>query len=115
MNYKGMKISEIKHSIAFILILLAIHSHALNQCADSLVLNAMRDELKRNIDQLSAESFEKPFFIAYSIADVNSTLVNATLGAIHGSETRNYKDWQVRVMVGDYEINDESKRRFRDK
>ncbi|MBN2524122.1 MAG: hypothetical protein JXB24_12690 [Bacteroidales bacterium] len=68
----------------------------------------MRDELQRNTEQLCDKKYEKPFFIAYTIADVQNIYINATLGAIYTSETRSYKDWQVRVMVGDYDINDEN-------
>lgn len=75
---------------------------------DSVIFNAMRDELNRNMNYLSDERYEKPFFIAYSLADIKNTIVNATLGAISVSDQREYKDWQVRVMVGDYEINDEN-------
>ncbi len=76
--------------------------------SDSIIFTAMRDELKRNAEQLSDEKYEKPFFIAYTVADVQNIYLNATLGAIYTSETRSYKDWQVRVMVGDYDINDEN-------
>ncbi len=76
--------------------------------SDSIILQAMRDELNRNINYLNDENYEKPFFIAYTVADAQNTVVNATLGAINTSETRSFKDWQVRVMVGDYEINDEN-------
>jgi hypothetical protein len=76
--------------------------------ADSLVMSAMRDELIRNYTELAANRTEKPFFISYSIANVHNTVVSATLGALNTSGEQNYKDWQVRVMVGDYNINDEN-------
>ncbi len=108
MNSKLMNILRYKYSLSSTLIFFLMYTGSVGQSSDSVIFSAMRDELKRNIDHLTAESYEKPFFIAYSIADINNTLVNATLGALNGSGTRNYKDWQVRVMVGDYDINDEN-------
>ena len=108
MKTYDMSISKIKYSFSSILVVVLTYICGFGQSSDSVIFSAMRDELKRNIEQLSADVYEKPFFIAYSIADINNTVINASLGALNGSETRKYKDWQVRVMVGDYEINDEN-------
>lgn len=75
---------------------------------DSLIMRAMRDELYRNYNNLAVDKVEKPFFISYTIANARSTVITATLGAISNSNQQNYKDWQVRVMAGDYNINDEN-------
>jgi len=78
------------------------------QLTESVILSAMHDEMNRNYNELKVNDTIKPFFISYSIADVRNTIVTATLGAINNSGQQFYKDWQVRVMVGDYEINDEN-------
>jgi hypothetical protein len=75
---------------------------------DTLIISAMRDELRRNYNDLAKGKTEKPFFISYTIANARSTVISATLGAISSSNSQPYKDWQVRVMVGDYNINDEN-------
>lgn len=75
---------------------------------DSIIMQAMQDELLRNIDSLYVEDMARPFFIAYSIADVRLSYASATLGALKSSGERNYKDWHVRLMVGDYDLNDEN-------
>ena len=84
---------------------LKLHSQT---TSDSIIMSAMRDELFRNLNSLNAENLEKPFFIAYTIADAKQTQIVATLGALVRSGELNYKDWQVRLMVGDYEVNDEN-------
>jgi len=76
--------------------------------ADSIIQSALRDELIRNFNNLHAEGFDKPFFIAYTLADAKITYSNATLGALINSGERVFKDWNVRVMVGNYDINDEN-------
>ncbi|MBN1598412.1 MAG: hypothetical protein JW894_08965 [Bacteroidales bacterium] len=68
----------------------------------------MKDELNRNINDLSLPGYDKPFYIAYTIVDVQNFEVNATLGALLSSDDDRYKDWHVRVMVGDYDLNDEN-------
>ncbi len=76
--------------------------------SDSIIMSAMRDELYRNLEGLDAEDLDKPFFIAYTIADAEQIQIIATLGALVRSSDLKYKDWHVRLMVGDYEINDEN-------
>jgi hypothetical protein len=76
--------------------------------ADSVIMSAMRDELIRNYTELTANKTEKPFFISYTIANIHNTMVSATLGALNASGEQDYKDWQVRVMMGDYDITDEN-------
>ncbi|MGD2034167.1 MAG: metallopeptidase TldD-related protein [Bacteroidales bacterium] len=95
-------------TIVFLMFTFSLVSGKDQLSSDSVIFHAMKDELNRNIRHLSAKEYDDPFFIAYTIADAKNTIVNATLGAIYTSETRDYKDWQVRVMVGDYEINDEN-------
>jgi hypothetical protein len=68
----------------------------------------MKDELYRNYYNLAINEDAKPFFISYTIADTRNTIVSASLGAIINSNQQKLKDRQVRVMVGDYKINDEN-------
>ncbi|MBL7105791.1 MAG: hypothetical protein ISS18_15815 [Bacteroidales bacterium] len=73
-----------------------------------IIRKAMADELRRSMDSLKYKDFEKPFFIAYKLADISTLNISATLGALLNSEKNQYKDQSVRVMVGDYQINDEN-------
>lgn len=78
------------------------------ESTDNIILKAMKDELDRNMASLAKEDHEKPFFIGYTIANINSVRASAKYGALTGSSENNFKDWSVRVMVGDYELNDEN-------
>lgn len=95
--------------VLFVIILLtpAINLSA-QSASDSMIMNAMRDELYRNLNNLDANELEKPFFIAYTIANARQIQIIASLGALVRSNELSYKDWNVRLMVGDYEINDEN-------
>jgi len=75
---------------------------------NSLIKKAMKDELHRNMKELSYKDYSKPFYISYSIADIKSATITATLGAILSNDTQNYKSKNVRLMMGDYQVNDEN-------
>lgn len=69
----------------------------------------MRDELERNMKELKADAFDRPFFINYTLLDEHSVQISATLGALMNSiETDNRAALSIRLLVGDYEFNDES-------
>lgn len=77
-----------------------------------IILNALNDEMHRNLDSLEYKDYSKPFFIAYNLSDVYSHQVISTLGAIVSSQPNHERGNFVRLMVGDYDLNDEN---FRDK
>jgi len=74
----------------------------------TVIMDAMRDELRRNIERLSLENMERPFFISYNLYDTRTVEIVASLGSIvRFNENRN-RNSNVRVMVGDYSLNDEN-------
>ncbi|MFC1693132.1 hypothetical protein ACFL1R_06475, partial [Candidatus Latescibacterota bacterium] len=98
-------------SILFLLALLLLPNFpcpAQEQSSRDIILRAMKDEMNRNISRLYFENMERPFFISYSICDAKTLEVNATLGSIVDSEEYRYRSRNVRVMVGDYSLNDEN-------
>lgn len=82
-------------------------SNLLGQQVDSVKL-AMKDELERSIKELSHEKYEKPFYVGYSVNDLHKTTVHAFLGGILASNEARYRSLNARVLVGDYNFNDES-------
>jgi predicted Zn-dependent protease len=83
-------------------------SFAYSQTED-VILKAMQDELDRNQKELTLKNMERPFFIMYGLADSKSLQVSASMGALtSSSEDRDRIKTTTRVMVGDYEFNDES-------
>jgi len=73
-----------------------------------VILSAMRDELARNIERLVMEDMARPFYISYTVYDVSSIEIRATLGALVRSEDDRHRNHSTRVMVGSYEFNDEN-------
>ena len=69
---------------------------------------AMEDELQRSMEELTYKDYEKPFFISYTINDSRAVSISASLGALLYSNYFPVRNKSVRVMVGDYDFNDES-------
>jgi predicted Zn-dependent protease len=74
----------------------------------SVIFEAMEDELKRNMSDLSEDGFDKPFYISYGISDITSFSVMATMGGLLHSVQTPIRSKSVRVLVGGYDLNDES-------
>lgn len=91
------------------IVALCISVAAIAQQKLSVVQQAMVDEMDRNMKELKADGFDKPFFIHYALLDEKSYQMNATLGALINSfESKNRAALSIRLLVGDYEFNDES-------
>lgn len=74
----------------------------------NVILRAMQDELKRSTTELQYENHEKPFYISYTIDDTKIFNVYGSLGGLYGSRNISMRSKDVRILVGDYEFNDES-------
>jgi hypothetical protein len=96
-------------SLVVMLLIPACKLRAQTNPEDDFILRAMKDELTRSVTELKAPGQSKPFFIMYGISNLRSYSVSATLGAIIRSDEEPYREkTTVRILVGDYEFNDES-------
>lgn len=68
----------------------------------------MEDELARCYTELHHPKAGKPFFIQFYIEDASRISSVATLGAIQISEIEPVTNWSSRLMMGDYQFNDEN-------
>ena len=73
-----------------------------------IIKRALRDEMNRSMDSLEYKDFSKPFFIAYRFDQNKSMNISATLGALVNSNVSESNNTAVRLMVGDYQLNDEN-------
>jgi predicted Zn-dependent protease len=73
-----------------------------------IIKRALRDEMTRSMDSLEYKDFSKPYFIAYRFDQNKSLSVSATLGALTSSNVSESNNTAVRLMVGDYQLNDEN-------
>lgn len=70
---------------------------------DGAIRNAMQDELARSMADLHLGDESRPYYLAYTISDLNQATVNATLGAVtvaHG--------YRGRVLRTDLRVGDAS-------
>jgi hypothetical protein len=72
--------------------------------SSEVVLNAMKDELAR-ARTLTIASLDAPYFVEYSLEDVQSFSVSATLGGLFSTAQNRFRVPQVRVRVGDYKFD----------
>jgi Predicted Zn-dependent proteases and their inactivated homologs len=75
---------------------------------DDIIFKAMNDELKRNMSQLTLDKRKPPFFISYQLNDVQILSMSASLGSIIYASDRPGRSEDVRLMIGDYSLNDEN-------
>ncbi len=69
----------------------------------------MRDEMQRTMKELKLKDYAPPFFVSFAIQDNKSFVVSASLGALVQSNiVPQRQKSSVRILVGDYELNDES-------
>ena len=104
-----MKIKSCISGLLLVSILLQPFSPAAqSRSTRDTIFRAMKDELNRNMNGLHLENMERPFFISYTIHDKSTVEILASLGAIISSEDSRNRSSIVRVMVGDYSLNDEN-------
>lgn len=95
-------------SVILISIIFALPFNILAQTTDEIILKAMRDELKRNMNNLALEDLKRPFFISYTISDAKVLAIKSSLGALVSSEQLPVRKHNVRVLVGDYSLDNEN-------
>lgn len=93
--------------ITLLLVLAPLLSMSQGSVGD-VIEKAMKDELDRSMNELKVDDENPPFFISYTVTDGYVFNASATLGALTQSRRSPRRNNFVRVMVGDYDFNDES-------
>jgi hypothetical protein len=73
-----------------------------------IVKSALKDELSRSRDFLAGPEFERPFFIAYTLLWGQEYKCMAKMGTIYYNRTDPGREGTIRLMIGDYTLNDEN-------
>ena len=71
----------------------------------SMVFVAMRDEIDRNLKELSIDKLQRPYFISYLITDAKMMVSKGSLGGIIYSEKKVSRDQETTVLVGNHQRN----------
>src|SRR5579883_374311 len=74
----------------------------------SVVEHAMNDELARAKDQLHLKGLVDPFFIAYTVADLQKLDIAASNGSLTRSDETHDRRESVRLLLNNYQFNDEN-------
>jgi len=72
---------------------------------DDEIRQAMRDEIKRSLNQLHLETLEKPYYIEYVLELSDVSAVHATLGELTGSNNDKRAKLKVGLRIGDYKFD----------
>jgi len=84
-----------------ILPLLALLAMAPVLAQESVLMRAMRDELRRSMTELQLRDMSKPYFVSYQVHETTSARTTASLGAIVGRSEGAGRLLSVEVRVGD--------------
>lgn len=85
-----------------------LKSSAVYPPSKEVIEQALTDEMNRNLEQLKFKDFDQPFFISYTLSNHQIYSASATLGSLESSGIQKFSGNNVRLMVGNYELNDEN-------
>lgn len=68
---------------------------------DEVLMQAMRDELARTMDELRMEDMDRPYFVAYTVRDTAQVSTGASFGALLPSSKSRSRRLSVELRVGD--------------
>jgi len=89
-----------KHAIVLLAVLLSIASNAMAQ--KTVILDAMKDELTRSMQQLKLEGEAGPYYVSYLITDTYGLRITADSGAITANSENRNRTLKVDLRVGSY-------------
>ena len=69
------------------------------------VLQALQQEMTRAFGILKAKGDPAPYFISYSVRENSSVDIQASLGALHSSDSDHSRLLDIDVRVGDYQLD----------
>src|SRR5512133_3761721 len=86
-------------------VFLTAHFHVF-QCSafaqNKVILNAMKDELARSMEQLKLEKEAGPYYVSYLLQDAHTLRITADYGAIVVNTDNRYRMLKVDLRVGSY-------------
>lgn len=94
-----------KGPVSFLAILVFVHAWPANATEQDWVLQAMKQEIERNQQNLRLEGYDPPYFIAYTVRDVERYYISGRSGAIIQLSSSQLRYVGVDVRVGDYSLD----------
>ena len=93
-----------KHIIGYTLAALVTVAQAVAQPTPPPVLGAMKAELDRTMTGLAGKQ-PAPYFLSYAVAEVNTTVITASMGGIDANTTQRNRILDVDLRVGSHEMD----------
>ena len=90
---------------ALVCISLLIPAATAQKTTPDPILQTLDEELKRAFDVLKQKGNPTPYFIGYSVNEMESIDIDASLGALRSSQTSLTRLLDVDVRVGDYQLD----------
>ncbi len=75
------------------------------QGRDEVIFSAMHDELQRTMTNLVMEDLDRPYFVAYTIDDIDEVDITGSLGVLTHSNQDRTRYLSVDLRVGDYALD----------
>ena len=72
---------------------------------DSVLMQALRDEMARSMEELQLEDAEKPYFLAYRVFENAASSATASLGGLLNMNDGQSRQLIVELRVGDYDFD----------
>ena len=90
---------------ALVCISLLIPAATAQKTTPDPILQTLDEELKRAFDVLKQKGDPAPYFIGYSVSEMESVDIDASLGALRSSQTSLTRLLDIDVRVGDYQLD----------
>ncbi len=74
---------------------------AFAQAQDAQIFNAMQDEMDRSIKHLRQDKFAKPYYMSYTVFDINTYQFKADRGSLLSAAESKTLDTDIMMRVGD--------------
>ncbi|MBN2560562.1 MAG: TldD/PmbA family protein [Phycisphaerae bacterium] len=104
-----MKPLVIVSSLALILTASMAAAQQAEAAPDHVLLRLLTEELDYSTQNLAMPDGTKPYYIAYTITDEQSVLLDARLGALTQDDVRHERVLDVDIRVGDYSLDNTHK------
>lgn len=72
---------------------------------DSVLMQALRDEMARSMEELQLEDAERPYFLAYRVYENATSSATASLGGLLNVNNGQNRQLVVELRVGDYDFD----------
>ena len=97
---------SLRNALTTAAILLASSPMAsLDVAQDSVLMQALRDELARSMEELQLEDAEEPYFLAYRVFETTTGSAVASLGGLLEVNEGHHRQLWVELRVGDYDFD----------